>query len=152
MLSPKPTHPSRLSGVFAIESCSQLIKGNPPCEFSARILRKGCSLPDPDGVKGEQKDKGQSIIFCHSGGTSFTLFPSSLKAPAYGGACRAGQASDWQGRGPWQGAHLTLQWSWPQLLKWAVPLGTPPPSFAASVMVPGCNVASSEGWVLSAVS
>lgn len=34
------------------------------------MLRKGCSLPDPGGgVKGEQKDKGQAIIFCHSEGT-----------------------------------------------------------------------------------
>lgn len=60
MLSLKPTHPSRLSGVFAIESCGQLIKGNPPCEFSARMLRKGCTLPDPDGGKG--RAEGQRAV------------------------------------------------------------------------------------------
>lgn len=32
----------------------------PPCEFSARMLRKGCSLPDPDGGKG--RTEGQRAV------------------------------------------------------------------------------------------
>lgn len=49
-----------------------------------------------------------------------------------------------------QGEHLTLQWSWPQYLKLAVPLSMPHPSSSVDGMVPECVSvwpgARSSGW------